>query len=85
MTELGYPVVIDGWHILSVAKGTPAAVIQTLNTALNAAVNSKEIRDVLLKQGVTPARTTPAEADKMAQSEWQHWGNIIKAAAISAK
>lgn len=85
MKELGYPVVIGGWHILSVPEGTPAAAIERLNKALNAAVAMPEIRDVLLKQGVTPAPTTPQQADQMAHEEWRHWGDIIKAAGISAK
>jgi tripartite-type tricarboxylate transporter receptor subunit TctC len=83
MTELGYPVVIGGWHVLAVPKATPKAIVLKLNAALNAAIASKDISDVLLKQGIDPAKTTPDEADKMVQSEWQRWGKITAAAHIS--
>jgi hypothetical protein len=38
----------------------------------------------LVKQGVDIAETTPAQADDMVRAEWQRWGDITKAAAISA-
>jgi tripartite-type tricarboxylate transporter receptor subunit TctC len=83
MTELGYPVVIGGWHVLAVPKATPRAIVLKLNAALNAAIGSKDIREVLQKQGIDPADTTPDEADKMVRSEWQRWGKITAAAHIS--
>jgi tripartite-type tricarboxylate transporter receptor subunit TctC len=85
MTELGYPVVIGGWHVLAVPKATPKAIVLKLNAALNAAIGNKDISEVLQKQGIDPADTTPAEADDMVRSEWQRWGKITTAARITVE
>lgn len=82
-SEQGYPVVIGGWHVIVAPKATPKAVLARLNQALNEALKAKEIREALTNQGLDPANTTPAEADKMLQAEWQRWGKIAKDAAIT--
>jgi tripartite-type tricarboxylate transporter receptor subunit TctC len=69
---------------LVVPKTTPAAVVQKLNTALNAAVNSKEIHDVLVRQGVDPTSSTPAKARQWVEAEFDRWGRVATAAHISA-
>lgn len=84
MTEQGYPVVIGGWHVLVVPKATPTDIVQKLNTALNAAVNSKDIHDVLVRQGVDPASSTPAKATQWVESEFDRWGKVATAAHITA-
>lgn len=82
-SEQGYPVVIGGWHVIVAPKATPKEALARLNRALNEALKSKETREALIKQGLEPADTTPAEADKMLQTEWQRWGKIAKDAAIT--
>jgi tripartite-type tricarboxylate transporter receptor subunit TctC len=83
-TELGVPVVISGWHILAAPRDTPPAAIARLNAALNAVTGSAEFRGRLLKQGVQPATSTPADAQAMVAAEWQRWGAIAQKAGISA-
>lgn len=82
LTEQGTAVVIGGWHVMAVPKNTPAEIVIRLNAALNAAINGKEMRETLLKLGIDPANTTPAEAEKMLQAESQRWGRIARDAGI---
>lgn len=82
-SEQGYPIVIGGWHVIVAPKTVPKDVLTRLNQALNEALARKEVREALLKQGLEPANTTTAEADKMLQSEWQRWGKIAKDASIT--
>jgi tripartite-type tricarboxylate transporter receptor subunit TctC len=84
LTEQGVAVVSGGWHVVVVPKGTPVDAVNRLNTALIAALAVREMRESLQKQGIEPASTTPAEAEKMLQSEWQRWGRVAKDAAIAA-
>lgn len=84
MKELGFPVVIGGWHVIGVPSATPKDVVAKLNAALNAATRDPSIRETLEKQGVDPKETTPAEADAMVKAEWQRWGDIVDSAHISA-
>jgi len=84
MTEQGYPVVISGWHVIVVPQGTPANVVGKLNAALNSALQNKEVRAVLIAQGLDPANTTPAEAMQWIRAEYERWGGIAQAAHITA-
>jgi len=82
-SEQGYPIVIGGWHVIVAPKTVPKDVVTRLNQALNEALARKEVREALLKQGLEPANTTAAEADKMLQAEWQRWGKIARDASIT--
>lgn len=71
------------WHGLYAPKGTPAEVVKTLNTALQAALKDEEF--VKKQQGlgaivVTDERKEPAAHKKFVQSEVAKWGPVIKAA-----
>ncbi|HEX4325690.1 MAG TPA: tripartite tricarboxylate transporter substrate binding protein [Burkholderiales bacterium] len=83
LSEQGYPIVIGGWHVIVAPKAVPKDVVARLNQALNDALARKEVREALLKQGLEPANTSAAEADRMLQAEWQRWGKIAKDAAIT--
>ena len=84
LSEQGVAVVSGGWHVIVVPKATPGDVVAKLNGALNAALGVREMRETLQKQGIDPASTTPAEAERMLQSEWQRWGKVARDAAIAA-
>ena len=82
-TEQGFPVVIGGWHVIVAPRATPKEVMARLNQELNATLARKEIREILAKQGLEPANTSLAEAEKMLQAEYQRWGRITAQAAIT--
>jgi tripartite-type tricarboxylate transporter receptor subunit TctC len=82
-TEQGVPVVISGWHILAVPARTPQDVITRLNRALNAVNDRPDVRDKLLKAGVQPAASSPAEAQEMVRAEHQRWGSVARTAGIT--
>lgn len=71
------------WHGLYAPKGTPAAVVKTLNDALKAALKDPEF--IKKQQGlgavvVTDGRTEPAAHKKFVADEVNKWGAVIKAA-----
>ncbi len=71
------------WHGLYAPKGTPAAVVATLNEALKAALKDPEF--VKKQEGlgavvVHDGRVNPAEHKKFVAAEVTKWGAVIKAA-----
>jgi tripartite-type tricarboxylate transporter receptor subunit TctC len=80
MPEIGYPAVSSGaWTALLAPKGTPAAIIEKLNAALNKALQSDQMKGTLAKIGAQPRGGTPqALADHMA-AEQKKWKPIVQA------
>ncbi len=71
------------WHGLYAPKGTPKAVLDKLNAALNAAIKDQQFKDSLVKLGaeaVTPDRATPESLARHLRAEIDKWAPIIKAA-----
>jgi len=80
--EQGVPVTISGWHVLAVPAGTPPAVMQRLNRALNTATAKPALREQLLKAGVQPSASTIEEAQAMVREEYQRWGDVARKAGL---
>lgn len=85
LSEQGVAVVSGGWHVLVVPKATPAEVVAQLNRALLATTAVPAMREGLLKAGIEPANTSPAEAEKMLLAEWQRWGKAARDASVTAE
>lgn len=78
----GYEVV--GWAGLLAPKGTPKAVIDKINAAVNKVLQTPEMRERFLTQGAQPDGTTSAEFSALMQAEDKKWREVIKAAGIRA-
>ena len=75
------------WHGLYAPKGTPPAVLKTLNDALKVALKDPEF--IKKEEGlgavvVTDKRVEPAEHKKFVQAEVARFGPVIKAAGVYA-
>ena len=65
--------------------GTPAAIVEHLNAALAKIVQSPEVKEQFLRQGVYALPpTTPAKAAERLRSEVSRWEKVIKEANIKA-
>ncbi len=88
LAEAGLPnFEVTIWHGLYAPKGTPAAVLKTLNDALKVALKDPEFikREELLGAVVTTdKRIEPAEHKKFVSAEIAKWGAVIKAAGAYA-
>ncbi|WP_234264784.1 Bug family tripartite tricarboxylate transporter substrate binding protein [Hydrogenophaga sp. NFH-34] len=67
---------------LHVPKGTPRERIDKLNAALNQALQSKELRERMAANGVTPVGGTPEAYAQFLTQEYEKWGHVIKQAGI---
>jgi tripartite-type tricarboxylate transporter receptor subunit TctC len=80
MAEAGYPSLLLGaWTALLAPKGTPQPIIDKLNAALNAALQTEPMKGTLAKIGAEPRGGSPQKlADQLAQ-EGKRWASVVKA------
>jgi len=70
------------WYTISVASGVPAAVVNKLNTEINAVLKVPDLVQRWETLGVVPLGGTPADALKRNQVETAKWSAVIDAAHI---
>jgi tripartite-type tricarboxylate transporter receptor subunit TctC len=71
------------WHAMYAPKGTPKAVLDTVNNALKQALKDPDFikrEEALGAVVVTDNRVNPAEHKKFVEAEMAKWGPAIKAA-----
>jgi len=73
---------VASWNALAAPAGTPAAVIEVLNKAVREALDTPALREKLVKLGMRPAASSPAEYGQLLSSEIRRWGEVIRAAKI---
>lgn len=74
--------VMDFWVGFAAPAGTPQPVVDKLNQAFVAALNSDDGKRRLAEQGLTPVANTPAQASQQAASETKRWAAVVKSANI---
>jgi len=88
LEEAGVPnVELIFWHALWAPKGTPKAVVDTLNAAVRKAFADPAVRtrfDAIGHSIPSEAELTPAALTRFHQAELDKWWPIIKAAGIKA-
>ena len=71
------------WQGLMVPAGTPAAVVQRLNTEVNKALQNPELRDKLAVQGAEPLGSTVDEYGAYLRKELARWAGVVKATGVT--
>jgi tripartite-type tricarboxylate transporter receptor subunit TctC len=72
------------WVGVLAPAGTPAAVVERLNTAINEVVKSKAMEDTLAKLVARPRAGTPQDFAAFMAAETRKWSETITAAGIKA-
>jgi len=75
----------SSWFAFLAPAGTPRSVVTQLNAVALKTLQTKEVRDLLLRQGMDPAGSTPAEADEYLRSEIAKWTRVVKEAGIKTE
>jgi tripartite-type tricarboxylate transporter receptor subunit TctC len=82
--EAGLPnVVMDTTYGVIAPPGVPADVLQKFRDAIVAAMQSADMREQLLKQGVIAMTTTPQEYKSAIQVEYDKWQRVVAKGKIS--
>lgn len=75
-TVAGYEAL--GWFGYFAPKGTPAAVVNKINAAVNHALAIPEIQDQARKLGLDASSGTPADFARTWKADLAKWGGIIR-------
>ena len=86
MAELGYPqITISNWVGVVVPKGTPKAIIATLNESFIKALAMPEIRDQIVTPGNEVGGGTSDAFGELIASDSKRWAALVKDAAIKVE
>jgi len=86
IAEAGYPLLTaTRWYALLAPRGTPEAIVERYNAALNEVLESPELRERLLELGATPMGGTPRDLDRVLASETEKWGAVIEEAHLQPR
>jgi tripartite-type tricarboxylate transporter receptor subunit TctC len=79
VAELGYPG-FSGvpWVAIMAPANTPAPIVAKLNAEVNKALNSKDIREQFVAQGVEPMQMSPDELGGFIKTELTKWTKAVK-------
>jgi tripartite-type tricarboxylate transporter receptor subunit TctC len=76
---------MTSWYGIAVPAKTPKGTIDTLHTALSAAVKRQDFADQLAVHGIEPAHTTPSEFSLLIRREIELYAKIVKEANVKAE
>jgi len=73
---------INTWQGIGAPKGTPAAIVTTLNKAINAALADDKVKARLAQLGSEPNPISPEQFEKLVVDETAKWAKVIREAKI---
>lgn len=86
MIESGYPdFVASSWTGIVAPPGTPGAVVDRINLAVNAGLRTPELQDKLKMLGATAMPGTPAEFGAFIASEVPKWTAMAKLSGVNTQ
>jgi tripartite-type tricarboxylate transporter receptor subunit TctC len=76
---------LASWFGIFAPAGTPRAVVERLNAAINTATQRPELRERLSSQGAEPLSGTPEDLGVYLRRELDKYGKIIREAGVKAE
>jgi tripartite-type tricarboxylate transporter receptor subunit TctC len=75
----------DTWFVVAAPKGTPRAIVDTLNSHIRKALTSPDQVKFYEERGLTVIASTPEEAAAHLENEQKKWGRVIRERGIKAE
>jgi len=72
----------SGWNGIAAPKATPAAIVETLNASVNAALADPKVASRIVELGGSVFSISSHEFDKFVADEVAKWARVVKAANI---
>jgi len=72
------------WFGVFAPKGTPPAIVNKLNAAINIVIQHPEIRSRFESQGNSLRVESPAQFKQTVRDNRTKWAEVVKAAAVEA-
>jgi len=83
LAEAGYPTLrIENWYGMVAPKGTPDAIIATLNRVAREAMADPTVKAKLADQGAALAGDSPEHFRSFIEAEIKRWAGVIKDAGV---
>jgi len=83
MIEAGVPnFVSDTWNAMTAPPGTPAAIVNKLNAAINEIMHDPDTKSRFAALHVVGTGGSPADLRKLIEEETARWSEVIKKAGI---
>jgi tripartite-type tricarboxylate transporter receptor subunit TctC len=76
---------VASWNGISVPRGTPKAVIATLNQAMKDVIPRPEVQAKSSRMGMAMRWSTPADMTARMQADIAKWGAVIEKAGIAKR
>lgn len=81
--EAGVPVQGVGWYSVYAPAKTPAATVSSLNKVITDALAEPGFRERVLKLGLVPKGSTPAELAAIQKADATRWAPAVKASGFT--
>lgn len=75
---------VSSWFMLTAPGGTPPAILNKLNAAVNEVIASDTVRDTFSKQGLEPVGGSREDAEKFLKQQIDRFGTAVKSAGVKA-
>jgi tripartite-type tricarboxylate transporter receptor subunit TctC len=72
----------SSWFGVGAPRNTPVAIVEKLNTEINAALADSKIKARLTELGATALAGSPADFGKLIAEETEKWAKVVKFAGI---
>jgi tripartite-type tricarboxylate transporter receptor subunit TctC len=83
LAEQGVPNAESGsWVALLAPAGTPQALVDKIAADVKEVVAAEDMRQALIAQGATPRGSTPAELQKIIETDKARYGQVIKTRGV---
>ncbi|MBI4194115.1 MAG: tripartite tricarboxylate transporter substrate binding protein [Betaproteobacteria bacterium] len=73
---------VELWFGVMAPRGTPQAVLDRLNSALNRSIQDADMKSSLEKQGMVPSGGTPAQFGQRIRKDYDRWVKVVDQAGI---
>jgi tripartite-type tricarboxylate transporter receptor subunit TctC len=81
--ESGYQgIQVLTWHALLAPAGTPAPIVNRLQSEIARALLAPALKEKLAKDGVEVAASTPSQAEAFLKSDLEKWRKVVQAANV---
>ncbi len=85
LKDAGYPEVESTvWYGLMAPASTPADIVRRLNAEISAILALTDVKEILAKQGLSPAGGEPERLSRLVGMELERWRRVIAEAKIRA-
>ena len=84
MDELGYPgMPPDSWQAIVAPAGTPAPIVEKINTVVNQGLATPELRQKIVRLGGQPEPKSVADFAAYIVEQYKRWGEVIRVTGVT--